>query len=243
MVLRLWGVLWATVLSGSPHLYAATAQVALATNFRATYDVLAKQFETDTRHHLTAAVGSTGKLYGQIVHGAPFDLFLSADQTRPALLVERGLGRDSFTYASGQLVLAGASGPQLLTSGTFKRLAIANPKLAPYGRAAMETLTHLNVAGKTRPKLVFAENVGQAVAMYATGNADLALIARGQLQQLPPPKQQGWPVPNSYHQPVHQDALLLKRGYDNPAAVAFISYLKSDTAIRIIRQYGYLVRD
>lgn len=216
---------------------AAHANVAVATNFRTAAQALADAFTANAAHTVTLSAGSTGKLYTQIVHGAPYDLFLAADAARPELLVESGLGvvESRRTYTVGQLVLIGA-GPvdaDTLTDGDFRALAIANPKLAPYGLAAMQTLQHLGIDQTVSDKLVRGENVGQAYALVATGNADLGLVARSLVRAADAAN--AWPVPATFHEPIHQDMVLLQKGADNAAAVAFMQFVLSDTGQAMVR--------
>ncbi len=220
-----------------------TATVAVAANFVATLERLAERFAADGEHDIRIVSGSTGKLYTQIVHGAPFDLFLAADAARPERLVAEGRGTGRFTYAVGRLVLWSRNGtaPEGGLAGMRAgRLAIANPDLAPYGAAAMETLDHLGLTGEARPALVMGENVAQAIAMLATGNVDHglvplsirtsgALMAAGTIEA----------IPAATHAPIRQDAVLLARGRENPAAVAFHAFLTSDAARALIVADGY----
>jgi molybdate transport system substrate-binding protein len=226
---------------------AGTAIVAVATNFSEAMEALQHQFESASGHGLRVVAGSSGKLYAQVTQGAPFDVLLSADQERPRQLVSRGLAESGsqFTYAVGRLVLWSANpdllvrdGPSVLRAGGFRRLAMANPELAPYGRAALETLRALGVYGQLRDKLVFGENIGRTHAMAATGNADLGFVALSYLLS-PRNQRQGsrWLVPDRYHAPVRQDAVLLDA--DNEAAGDFFRYLRGAAARQIIRRHGY----
>ena len=223
------------------------ALVAVASNFTSTARSLQTAFEQQSGHTLTLTFGSTGQLYAQILQGAPYDVFLAADQERPARLeaAQRIVPGSRITYAVGTLVLAASNPPDAqmdalvrLTSGDYQRLAIANPELAPYGRAARETLMNLQAFDVTTGKLVLGENVGQVFAMLNTGNVDLAFIARAQLAQVADPPWY-WPVPTSLHTPIRQDLVLLRRARDNPAAAAFIHFLTSDHAAQIIAGQGY----
>jgi len=229
---------------------AEEALVAVATNFAPLARELAIGFEETTDHELRLASGSTGKLYAQIVSGAPFDVFLAADSARPARLVEEGRARaDSRrTYAKGRLVLwsadpgwADTDGAASLRAGDFRKLAMANPELAPYGSAAREALVSLGVFEGLRGRLVFGENVGQAFALVATGNAELGLVAASQVAVEEGPAGRGWVVPSSLHAPIRQDGVLLRRAEDNAAALSFLDYLASDAVRRRIRAAGYEV--
>lgn len=225
---------------------AEEALIAVAANFVPAAIELAQDFETQTDHRLELAAGSTGKLYAQIVHGAPFDILLAADQARPIRLEEEHLAVHGtrFTYASGQLALwvPGAVHPAeiMMDEGkarilldNAKRLAIANPELAPYGSAAVEVLRHLSGEAIPADRIVKGENVAQAYAMVASGAADAGLVA---LSHLRARGDDGWwPVPAHWHGSIDQDAVLLIHGKSNPAAKAFLDYLKSDDArVRIV---------
>lgn len=222
---------------------AEVATVAVASNFITTLEKLGERFEEESGHTIRIVSGSTGKLYTQIMHGAPFDLFLAADAERPALLTSEGQASAPITYATGRLVLwsrKGSDPAEDLGSAAIERLAIANPDLAPYGRAAMEALTELGRTGANAPALVMGENVAQAIAMLATGNVDhgviplsirtnAAMMKAGTIQRIPAP----------LHQPIRQDAVLLNQGQKNPAAVAFFAFLTSEAAQDIIIADGY----
>lgn len=241
---RFWLTLCALALAACADSAPGGATVAVATNFKTTAEVLETAFEADRDFEITLVAGSTGKLYAQIEAGAPYDVFLAADEERPALLVKAGETGTPFTYAVGQLVLwrkgGPAPGPDDLTAPETLRIALANPDLAPYGRAAMEILAALGLADATKDKRVLGENVGQAFAFVQTGNAQLGFVARAQILSLPVERRGSfWTVPGDLHDPIRQDAMLLKRGAANPAARAFIDYLKSEDAAAIIRASGY----
>lgn len=230
---------------------ADTALVAVATNFAEAAGRLAGSFETRSGHRLQLSAGSTGKLYAQIIGGAPYDVFLAADRRHPELLVEAGraVGASRFTYAVGRLTLwsrdAGrvGDGPRALLEGDFRRLAIANPALAPYGAAARETLLALGVLQSLESRLVLGENVAQAYAMVATGNAELGLVALSSV--LGPRTARGgsrWDVPETLHGPIRQDAVLLARASGNDAARAFLQFLRHDGAARrLLAGLGYFL--
>ena len=224
------------------------AHVAVAANFAVPAKRLAEQFARASGHKLVISVGSTGKFYSQIKAGAPFDVFLSADDTTSGRLEQEKLAVTGsvYTYAVGKLVLwspkAGAvdGRGEVLRRAAFKRLAIANPKLAPYGAAAQQTMEKLGVWTALRPKLVQGENIAQTFQFVSSGNADLGFIALSQIQE-PGRKVDGsyWLVPASLHAPIRQDAALLARGESNPAARQFLAYLKTSTARELVRAYGY----
>lgn len=228
---------------------AAEALVAVATNFAEVMTRLKSDFESAAPHTLRIATGSTGKLYAQIVAGAPFDVFLAADQDRPQRLEAGGqaVTGSRFTYATGTLVLwsadperIGGNGAALLRAGQFRRLAIANPELAPYGLAARQTLEALGVWAQLAERIVMGENIGQAYGMVATGNAELGLLATSQLRA--PGKAltgSAWEVPADLYEPIRQDAVLLTRAAHNEAALALLRYLKQEPARKVIREYGY----
>ena len=236
--------------------------VAVASNFLATLSELKNQFEgsvlTDTGacYQVELVAGSSGKLYAQIIAGAPFDVFLSADEERPRLLADSGLAYEPFTYAYGKLVLWTNSRPKVLHESnseaeqiqrlvhelqnqTTRKVAIANPRLAPYGRATIEVLTALGLSTELESKLVFGENVGQAHAMVVTGNADLGFTAASYLPNTPGDTVVTWSVPGNLHAPVVQQAVLLKRADSNPGAAAFVDFLASNAARETIRGAGY----
>lgn len=222
----------------------AEAIIAVATNFKSPALQLIDDFQHKSPHTITLVSGSTGKLYAQILNGAPYDLFLAADQTRPNLLEQQGFAIEGSqtTYATGQLVLLGrqAVDKTTLLEGHFAKLALANPKLAPYGQAAMEVLQTLGLAQKLRAKLVFGQNVGQAYTLVSTGNAALGFVAVAQLNSADIAN--SWFLPGELHKPIHQDFVILKRARDNLAAVDFSHYLTSSADARnIITNAGYVV--
>lgn len=224
---------------------AAEVHVAVAANFAAPIEKLASAFERETGHKLIVATGSTGKFYAQIHAGAPFEVLLAADDETPKKLVAEGLAvaASEFSYARGTLVLwsarAGVVDAQgaVLKRGSFAHLAICNPKLAPYGLAAVETMKSLGLYETLKPKLVEAENIAQAFQFTATSNADLGFVALSQV--IPLGKTAYWVVPENLHSPIQQDAVLLRKGEANPAAAAFLKYLREDAARALILSYGY----
>ena len=227
-----------------PVALAGEAVVAAAANFSSALDRLAPAFERETGHRLKLSLGSTGKLYAQIINGAPFDVFLSADQERAAKVVEAGLAAKGarFTYAVGRLVLwvpAGAAKPDALRAGDIRKVAVAHPELAPYGKAAMEALKKLGLQAAVRSKLVIGENIGQAFAFVASGNAQAGFVAEAHLKGRDTPAAKVWEVPPQLHAPILQDAVLLRRGEANDAAIAFFDFLRSEDAKAIIRSSGY----
>jgi len=225
--------------------WAAETRIAVAANFAAPAREIAHRFEDATGHRAILSFGSTGRIYAQIVHGAPFDVFLSADVERPRLAEARGwaVSGSRFTYAIGRLVLWSRdpdridATPVVLRQGDFARIAIANPKTAPYGSAAVEALRALGVWRAVRPKLAQAESIAQAHSFVATGNADLGLVALAQV--VLDETGSRWLVPAELHSPIRQQAVLLRRGADEPAARAFIEFLQGAEARAIVQRYGY----
>lgn len=246
----LLAALSAAVLAAAPAA-GEEAIVAVAANFAEVAEVLEARFERETGHTLTLVSGSTGKIYSQIANGAPFDVFLSADQERPALLEREGLAvaGSRFTYATGRLTLWSADparvrgdGAALLGRGGFRRLAIANPALAPYGAAARQTLEKLGLWESLAGKVVMGETIGQAHAMVASGNAEIGFVA---LSYVVSPRNETpgsrWDVPAELYAPLRQDAVLLKRAAANPAARGFVEYLQSAPVRALVESYGYTV--
>ncbi|MCB2135345.1 MAG: molybdate ABC transporter substrate-binding protein [Rhodobacteraceae bacterium] len=226
--------------------FAETARIAAATNFAETARSLAEAFNAATGHDVEVIPGATGKLFAQVAAGAPYDAFLSADTETVDRLIEAGLAPDGHrqTYAIGALVLwSGRSGLSLADPGAALRqarhVAIANPALAPYGRAAMKALRSLGLQEAVAPKLVTGENVGQAFALVETGAADLGFVAASSLVGRTGAADSYWRVPDDAHDPILQDAVLLSHGADNAAALGFLDYLRSDEARRSIGAAGY----
>lgn len=222
--------------------------VAVAANFTAPMQKIAADFEKATGHKAQLVFGSTGKFYAQIKSGAPFQVLLAADDETPARLVKEGdaVAGSQFTYAVGKLVLWSPKPGfvddkgEVLKSGRFEHLSIANPKLAPYGLAAVETLKALGLADALQPKLVTGESITQAQQFVVSGNAELGFIAFAQIHK------DGklidgsyWLVPGKYHTPIRQDAVVLDKGKASAAAAALLGYLKSPAAVAVIRAYGY----
>lgn len=228
--------------------WADEVQVAVAANFAAPFQKIAAGFEAATGHKAVAIVGSTGKFYTQIKAGAPFEILLAADDETPRKLIDEGLAvkGQSFTYATGKLVLWSAqpgvvdAQGEVLKKGGFSHLSIANPKLAPYGAAAVETLKTLGLYESLTPKIVQGESIGQAHQFVSTGNAELGFVA---LSQVAPPDKPAtgslWVVPAKLYTPILQDAVLLNRGADKAAAQALLGYLRGDAAKAVIKSYGY----
>ena len=233
----------ALFLLAPPQIRADTARIAVAGNFTAAAKDIARAFSHTTGRDVVLSFGSTGKLFAQITQGAPFDAFLSADRARPARLVAEGLGVKGsvFTYATGRLVLFSMDetlvDPQgaILHSYRGERFAIANPRTAPYGAAAMEVMTKRGVLKDLQPKLVRGNNIAQTYQFIATGNAPLGFVALSQVARHGAGSR--WLVPDA--PPLHQDAVLLNIGAGNAAAAAFLAFLRGPPARGIMRRHGY----
>ena len=253
-LLRLFG--WVIISSGAVACATAKAEevtVAVAANFTAPMQKIAQAFEQDTGHKALLAFGATGKFYAQIKNGAPFAVLLSADDETPARLEKEGvaIAGTRFTYAIGRLalwsknpLLVDDKGQVLLSNATdknsFKKIAIADPKLAPYGAAAMEVLDRMGALAKVRSKLVQGDSIGQAFQFVMTENAELGFVALSQIS-IDGRITQGsaWVVPQNLYTPLKQEAVLLPLGKNNAAALALMKYMRTDRAQAIIRAYGY----
>ena len=227
---------------------ADVVQVAVAANFTAPARALAEVFARTTGHEAKLSFGATGAFYTQIKNGAPFDALLAADNERPARLEKEGdtVAGSRFTYATGQLVLWSAKPGfvddqgAVLKGGHFGKIAIANPKNAPYGAAAVEAMEKLGLAATLQPKLVTGESIGQTFNFIATGNAELGFVALAQVLEGGKLKSGSmWVVPAQYHAPIIQDAVILNRAASNPAAKAWMELLKTPQSKALIRSYGY----
>ena len=241
-------LLGATLALGAGPALAADTQVAVAANFTEPAKEIAQAFKAATGHTAILSFGSSGQFYAQMAHGAPYEVFLSADADRPKAAERDGLGvtGSRFTYAIGRLVLysrtpglvdpAGA----VLASGKFNKLSIADPAAAPYGVAAVQTLKKLGVYDRVKPKIVQGASITQAYQFVQTGAAELGFVALSQVI-----KAEGgsrWLVPAADHAPIDQQAILLYTGEKNPAAKAFLAFLKTPAAIAVIKRYGYEVK-
>ncbi|MEO5345895.1 MAG: molybdate ABC transporter substrate-binding protein [Magnetococcus sp. YQC-9] len=229
-------------------LHAAEIQVAVAANFSAPAQKIAEGFTAATGHTVLFSAASTGKLYAQIKNGAPFAVLLSADEETPAKLEQEGLGVSGsrFVYATGRLILwskrAGWVDDQgeVLAKGTFAHLAIADPKLAPYGAAAIEVLEKRGLLERLRPRFVQGENIAQVHPFVASGNAEIGFLALSQVMRDGViAKGSGWLVPAALHRPIRQEAILLTKGRENPAASAWLTHLRSEAAQTVLRSFGY----
>lgn len=224
------------------------AQIAGAANFAEPIKAIAAVLEKTTGHTLIITLGATGKLYAQIKNGAPFDVFLAANTTAPAALEKDSLASagSSFTYANGKLVLWSADAAkvdakgEVLNGSGFRKLAYANPKTAPYGEAAVQTLDKLGLTNALTPKLVQGESIGQTFGFVHTGNAEIGFVAMSQVLEGGKLKSGSmWVVPQPLYSPIRQNAVLLRRGANNPAAVALVKLLQSPNIKDLIRSYGY----
>lgn len=241
--------LFAILLCASVSALAETLNVAVASNFVAAMQRIEEAFEGNSEHEVRLIRGSSGKHYAQIRNGAPFDIFLSADQLRPRRLVEEGIAKESdlTTYAQGQLALWSRQNDvqlgreYLLNTSNYGVIAIANPRLAPYGQAATEVFSHLGLESQLSQRLVMGENIAQAFQFAFSGNADIGLIAYSQAIS---PNMRGmgsvWLVPSELHLPIKQDMVILS---DSSAALEFAAFMKSDTVRDILLTSGYLLPD
>ncbi|AXA65551.1 MULTISPECIES: molybdate ABC transporter substrate-binding protein [Pseudomonas] len=223
-------------------------QVAVAANFSAPLKAIGEQFTRDTGHQLVISSGATGQLYTQIRNGAPFAVFLSADDSTPAKLESEGAAvkGSRFTYAIGTLALWSPrtgyvdSEGAVLKHNAFAHLAVANPKTAPYGLAATQVLAKLGLTEAVAAKRVEGQNITQTYQFVATGNAELGFVALSQIYQDGKVKEgSAWIVPAEFYEPIRQDAVLLDKGQDQPAAKALLDYLKGPQAATVLKAYGY----
>jgi len=238
-------LLAAILLLVAPPALAGETQVAVAANFTEPARQIAAAFKAATGHTAVLSFGSSGQIYAQLAHGAPYEVFLSADADRPAAAEREGLGVPGtrFTYAVGRLVLfsktpglvdpAGA----VLARGRFDKLAIADPAAAPYGSAAIQTLKKLGLYDRVKPRIVQGASIGQAYQFVQSGAAELGFVALSQVIEEPGGSR--WLVPTADHAPIEQQAILLYAGDRSPAARAFLKFLRSPAALAIIKRYGY----
>jgi len=240
------GALLAVVVAQVAH--AGEVSVAVAANFTGPMEKIAPAFEKATGHKLNIAYGSVGKFYAQVKNGAPFEVLVSADDATPKRLEQDGLAlpETRFTYAIGKLMLWSATPGlvddqgKVLRLGDFRRLAIANPKTAVYGAAAVVVMKNLGVLETLEPRFVLGENITQAYQFAATGNAELGFVALAQIYKDGKYSTGSyWAVPTGLYPQIRQDAVILTKGKDNPAAGALMAYLKSDAARKVIRAHGY----
>lgn len=221
--------------------------VAVAANFTGPMQKIAAEFEKDTGHKVLSSFGASGKFYAQIKNGAPFDLLLAADEQTPARLIQEhvAVAATRFSYAIGKLVLWSAKpavvdgAGQVLKNGGVEHLALANPKLAPYGAAALQAMTALGVKDAWQPRIVTGESIAQTYQFISSGNALLGFVALSQVLKDGKIEGSWWLVPAHLYAPIRQDAVMLEHGQGKPAAVALMSYLKTAKAKAIIQSYGY----
>jgi len=242
-------LLWLACVSASPA-EAEPVRVAVASNFVGIAERLASDFSASSAHEVELVSGSTGRLYAQIVRGAPFDVFLAADEARPRRLEESGhaVAGSRQTYALGRLVLWGGGharfpslGPEILSGEAYRHLAIPNPDLAPYGAASIEVLRSLGLERSVEPRLVYGENVAQAFALVASGNAELGLVALAQLVARGDEAGPAWIVPASHHAPIRQQLVLLSRAAGAEGARDFAAWMVGPVARDRIRAAGFEV--
>jgi len=226
---------------------AAELHIAVAANFTDATRDLIPLFEKASGHTVKASFGSTGKLYAQIEHGAPFEVFLAADSKRPQKAEAAGLAvpGSRFTYARGKLVLWSSGsgtfsdGEAYLKGMQFKRAAMANPKTAPYGLAAQQVMQHLGIWEQGQKKMVRGDSIAQTFQFVATGNTEAGFVAYSQVKAWKKPGDSLWVIPDGYYAPIEQQAVLLQKGRDDPAAQAFLAFLRSPAAHKVIEGYGY----
>lgn len=246
------GLLLAFLLFHASSAFAEEVRVAVASNFLLPLKELAREFEKSTRDKVIIISGSTGKLFAQIKQGAPFDVFLAADSARPEILEKENLGvRGSrFTYAVGRLALwsvgykkSALKNLQVLKGQSFRYLAIANPKTAPYGKATEQVLRKEGFWGQLQTKLVRGENISQTLQFVFSRNADLGFVSLSQLKgNQVKLKGNFWVIPEDWHDPIRQQAILLKRAQNNKAALEFLHFLENKRAQKIIESYGYSLK-
>lgn len=227
---------------------AGELHAAVAANFTAPARDLAARFERETGHKVVLSFGSSGQFYTQIANGAPYDVFLSADDERPALAERNGLSvaGSRFTYATGRLVLWSrtpglvSNSPAVLSRADLRKVAIADPDTAPYGAAAVQTLRRLKLYDLVRPKLAQGHSITQAYQFVQTGNAEVGFVALSQV--VGDKAGSRWLVPAGHHDPIIQQAVLLRRAAGNDAAKAFLAHLRTPKSRAVIRRYGYEAR-
>jgi len=236
----------AACLLASVNAFAGSTNVAVAANFTDAVKEIAAKFKARTGHDAVLSFGASGQFYTQIKEGAPFQILLSADDERPKKLIDDGLAvpESRFTYAIGKLVLWSkdaslVKGEETLQANAFNKLSIANPTAAPYGAAAVETLKALKLYDAVQPKIVMGNTISQAFQFVDTGNAELGFVALAQL--MPNAGGSRWMVPQNLYGEIRQDAVLLKSGANNEAAIAFLAFLKGTEAREVIERFGYVI--
>ena len=247
---RRFSLLLLALMGAASQAQADDVSVAVAANFTAPMQQIAAAFEKETGHKVVASYGSTGKFYAQIKNGAPFELLLAADDETPAKLIKENaaVAGSQFTYAIGKLVLWSAKSAvvdakgEVLKKGGFDHLALANPKLAPYGAAGVEVMKALGAYNALQPKIVSAENITQAYQFVNSGNALLGFVALSQVLKDGKIDGSAWLVPAHLYAPIRQDVVVLEKGRGKPAAQALANYLKGDKAKAVIKSFGYELR-
>ena len=243
-LLRLPAIVASAMVLAASAAVAGEVRVAVAANFLPALEALGPRFEAETGHHLVVSAGATGALYAQITQAAPFDVFLAADDERPARAIAEGfaVAESAFTYALGRLVLYSTTldltdGEAVLRTSPFLRIAVADPDAAPYGAAALAAIAAFGLTEELAPKIVTGESIAQAFLFVESGNAELGFVALSQV--IDRDAASHWAVPAELHQPIRQDAVLLGRGASNAAAQTFLDYLRGDEAQRAIAAAGY----
>ena len=244
---RRFSLLLLALMGAASQAQADDVSVAVAANFTAPMQQIAAAFEKETGHKVLASYGSTGKFYAQIKNGAPFELLLAADNETPAKLIKENaaVAGSQYTYAIGKLVLWSAKSAvvdakgEVLKKGGFDHLALANPKLAPYGAAGVEVMKALGAYDALQPKIVSAENITQAYQFVNSGNALLGFVALSQVLKDGKIDGSAWLVPAHLYAPIRQDVVVLEKGRGKPAAQALANYLKGDKAKAVIKSFGY----
>lgn len=231
----------------SARLPAEEVSIAVAANFTDATREIAARFEQATGHTAKISYGSTGKLYSQIENGAPYEVFLAADTQRPIKAEDAGLAvpGSRFVYARGRLVLWSAQehllddGEAYLKTAAFRHLAMANPGTAPYGLAAQQVMEHLGLWSSLQPRLVRGDSIAQTFQFVVTGNAEAGFVAWSQVKGWKKTTGSTWQIPTSHYAPIEQSAVLLQNGATNPAAKAFLDFLRGDSARQVIEGFGY----
>lgn len=228
---------------------AGDASVAVAANFTAPAKEIATLYKTQTGYTIDLSFGASGQFYTQIANGAPFDIFLSADDERTKKAVQEGYAvpGSEFTYAIGKLVLWSATpgyvdkDGAILKKGSYNHISLASPKAAPYGAAAVETLKALSIYSTIESKIVTGENIGQTYQFILSKNSELGFVAYSQI--IAQKEGSFWMVPDKFYTPIVQNAVILKHGQNNVVAKGFYKFLKSKAAVEVIRRYGYVLKD
>lgn len=227
---------------------AGETRIAAAANFTAAAKEIGALFSKKTPHQAVFSFASTGTLYTQIINGAPFDVFLAADQARPQLALDAGVAvpGSGFTYALGRIVLYSknptlVAGRETLTLARFEKIALANPVTAPYGAAAIQALDAMGLRDTLTPRFVQGKNIAQTYQFVETGNAEVGFVALSQVAAHDHGSR--WIIPFNLYEPIRQDAVLLTNGASNEAAKAFLAFLRSPDAVAVKNAFGYASDD